>query len=482
MNRPHRIRRQRWQVTAASAADAFALRSALRRDSDLTLLPVLERVFAELDDGERDIHLPRLEIKVRLSAVDRLADELPEQLLAATRLALAEALDGPPETRVGPRDASAGARLRRYLVSGQIDWFDAGHDSADVAQRLADEAARWSTAPEAAWLQLLVDLPAGQRRVDVFFRFLQLLDAGGRAAWAAFAARQAAARGGRVAAVLAALQHLQAGRPADPALRLQALCLLLVAGESAGVTRWRSEWRAAVDACAAQLASLSAADRESWREVAHLSEAGPERSPPASEPPPATMPPVAVDPEKRPFLPVDRDNVPGLPLSACGLVLLHPYLPRLFAALGWVAADPPRDEPFPPACLPRAAALLHWLATGREAPYEFELGVAKLLLGLAPDDPLPVAAGLLGAAERDEGAALLAAVVEHWPALGKTSVDGLRLSFLQRAGLLYPAPDGWLLRPQCEGFDLLLDRLPWGIAIVRLPWMRRPLHVEWMPA
>ena len=51
MNRPHRIRRQRWQVTAASAADAFALRSALRRDSDLTLLPVLERVFAELDDG-----------------------------------------------------------------------------------------------------------------------------------------------------------------------------------------------------------------------------------------------------------------------------------------------------------------------------------------------------------------------------------------------------------------------------------------------
>ncbi len=74
------------------------------------------------------------------------------------------------------------------------------------------------------------------------------------------------------------------------------------------------------------------------------------------------------------------------------------------------------------------------------------------------------------------------AVVEHWPALGKTSVDGLRLSFLQRAGLLYPAPDGWLLRPQCEGFDLLLDRLPWGIAIVRLPWMRRPLHVEWMPA
>ena len=126
--------------------------------------------------------------------------------------------------------------------------------------------------------------------------------------------------------------------------------------------------------------------------------------------------------------------------------------------------------------------MLHWLATGRDEPFEFEQGMAKLLLGQAPDDPLPVAAGLLGAAEREEGVALLAAVVDNWPALGKTSVDGLRLSFLQRGGLLYPARDGWLLRLQAESFDLLLDRLPWGISIVRLPWMRGTLFTEWMPA
>ena len=102
-----------------------------------------------------------------------------------------------------------------------------------------------------------------------------------------------------------------------------------------------------------------------------------------------------------------------------------------------------------------------------------------MLLGLRPDDALPVAKGLLGDAEREEGGALFAAVLEHWPALGKTSTDGLRLAFLQRGGLLYPATDGWLLRPQTETYDILLDRLPWGISIARLPWMNRNLHIEW---
>ena len=40
------------------------MRSALRRENELSLLPALESAFAELDDGERDIHLPRLEIRV----------------------------------------------------------------------------------------------------------------------------------------------------------------------------------------------------------------------------------------------------------------------------------------------------------------------------------------------------------------------------------------------------------------------------------
>ena len=120
------------------------MRSALRRENELSLLPALESAFAELDDGERDIHLPRLEIRVSVSSLERLAEELPEKLRAATRLALAAALDVQPGQRALVRDLSSGVRLRRYLGSGQVDWFDAERDGAEVARQLAAEAALWS--------------------------------------------------------------------------------------------------------------------------------------------------------------------------------------------------------------------------------------------------------------------------------------------------------------------------------------------------
>lgn len=499
MSVTHRIRRQRWQVRAASAIDAFALRAMLHRENELHLLPALEDAFDACAAGERDIHLSRLELTVRVSSLENLAKELPGKLTESAIQALAEAVadllaDEPAE----PRDFSPAVRLHNYLNSGQVAWFDADRDPVEVARQLADEARQWSTSPAAAWHDLLSDLPPdGPARSDAFFRFLQLLDAAGRAAWWDFAERLGESVGGDLSAPLRLLHQLQAGRPADHALRLQTLALLLLASDPRGSTQRRAEWQAAVQSCAGQVGPLAASmattadttvDGDFWQKMASLFDEAPDqsfdeqsrqRSPLINAPLNASAD-ASVNPQNRPIFPVDRDLPLGLPVHAAGLILLHPYLPRLFTALGLVAADHRQGEPFPWAALPRAAALLHWLATGRDEPYEFALGAIKLLLGLTPDDSLPVAAGLLNEAEREEGEALLRAVVGHWSALGKTSIDGLRVSFLQRCGLLYATDDGWLLRPHAESFDLLLDRLPWGIAIVRLPWMARSLHTEWL--
>lgn len=505
MSVTHRIRHQRWQLRAASAADAFALRATLRRENELNLLPALEAAFDACDAGERDIHLPRLELTVRVSSLENLADELPGKLTAAATQALAEAVaDLSADESTAPRDLSPAARLRNYLHSGQVAWFDADRDPAEVARLLADEARQWSTSPDAAWLDLLSDLPPdGPVRSDAFFRFLQLLDAAVRVAWWDFSERLGEAVGGDLSAPLRLLHQLQAGRPADHALRLQALALLLLAGDPTRSPAHRAEWQAAVQACARQLGSFAVVDRENWLKIENLfADEAEEKSlqsrwsvqVPHRIVTPNNRIPLAGTPanlQSSPIFPVSvgaspgshgRETTLGQPVHLAGLILLHPYLPRLFSAFGWVAAEHRQGEPFPSAALPRAAALLHWLATGRDEPYEFALGTIKLLLGLSPDTALPVATGLLGEAEREEGEALLAAVVSHWSALGKTSIDGLRVSFLQRGGLLYPADDGWLLRPQAESFDLLLDRLPWGIAIVRLPWMSRSLHTEWLSA
>jgi hypothetical protein len=98
---------------------------------------------------------------------------------------------------------------------------------------------------------------------------------------------------------------------------------------------------------------------------------------------------------------------------------------------------------------------------------------------VTPEDPLSVAEGLLNDEDRAEGDALLAAVVEHWAALGKTRIDGLRGSFLRRRGLLRTGDRGWQLRMESESFDVLLGRLPWAVGVVKLPWMPTPMFIDW---
>jgi Contractile injection system tape measure protein len=126
----------------------------------------------------------------------------------------------------------------------------------------------------------------------------------------------------------------------------------------------------------------------------------------------------------------------------------------------------------------RALGLLHFLATGQPAAPEYELLLPKILCNVPLDVPANAPAELT-AAEREEAEALLAAVIGHWTALGDTSVDGLRGSFLARPGKLSRRGAEDLLQVEQRSYDILLDRLPWGIGMVQLPWMEKILRVEW---
>lgn len=172
----------------------------------------------------------------------------------------------------------------------------------------------------------------------------------------------------------------------------------------------------------------------------------------------------------------ERGDGAGMGVEAAGLILLHPFLPTLFQAAGIVAAG---THVLETRSLSRAAALMYWVASGRNEVFEFELPLIKVLLGLTPADPLPVARGLLDDADRQEAEALLQAVIDHWTALGRTSLDGLRESFLCRRGLLRADDECWRLQVEGAAFDMLLARLPWEISYVKLPWMKRPIITDW---
>jgi hypothetical protein len=175
--------------------------------------------------------------------------------------------------------------------------------------------------------------------------------------------------------------------------------------------------------------------------------------------------------------PAGDDDVPridldeGVHVNCAGLILLHPFLPRLFEAVG-IAGEGALLEP------ERAVALLHFLATGRRVAPEYELALPKVLCNMPLE--IPAASPIdLTSAEEEEAAALLAAVIRHWDALGDSSADALRHTFLTRAGKLSRRGDDDVLQVETLSFDVLLDRLPWGIGTIQLPWMERMLRVEW---
>lgn len=156
-----------------------------------------------------------------------------------------------------------------------------------------------------------------------------------------------------------------------------------------------------------------------------------------------------------------------------GLVLLAPYLPALLDHLGYLKASGPEAKY-------RAAHLLYYLATAASEPDESQLGLIKLLSGLAWDEAVPKEISL-SPEEKEEAEALLLAVIRNWPILKNTSPEGLRTGFLQRPGLLSwsEGRQAWLLQVERQGMDILLDQLPWGFSVIKHPWMGQMLMVEW---
>ncbi|MEK8048730.1 contractile injection system tape measure protein [Ideonella sp. DXS22W] len=185
----------------------------------------------------------------------------------------------------------------------------------------------------------------------------------------------------------------------------------------------------------------------------------------------------------------------GVAVVNAGLVLLWPFLPAFFGRLGWLLTDGPQAgrafaQPALAAC---AARLLHALAQGPgSGPAEADaddpdadppvpehwLPLAKLLCGLAPESPLPASAAP-DAAARAEGDLLLQAVIAQAPILREMSVPAFRGSFLWRDGQLGVRDGHWLLRVERAAYDMVRDRFPWGVSLVRLPWMDTALQVEW---
>jgi hypothetical protein len=161
-------------------------------------------------------------------------------------------------------------------------------------------------------------------------------------------------------------------------------------------------------------------------------------------------------------------------VSNAGLVLLHPFLSTLFTRLQLVEKSNFINE----AAQHRAIHLLQFLVSGQQQHPEHQLALNKLLCGFPLEEPVTAAIELTPA-EKSTAGELLQVVLQRWEKLKNTSVEGLRVSFLQRTGALIPSPDHWTLRVEQRGIDVLLPFLPWSFGVIKTSWMKKTLFVEW---
>ena len=163
-------------------------------------------------------------------------------------------------------------------------------------------------------------------------------------------------------------------------------------------------------------------------------------------------------------------------IENAGLIILHPFLHNLFKATGLMEEDSFEND----FCKQKAVHLLQYLVNGEQQMPEFLMPLNKVLCGLTNQEHIDRFIQLPDAAIIEAGK-LLDAVITHWSVLKNTSAASLQQTFLQRKGKLsFNEPDGyWKLQVERNAVDILLDKVPWGFAYIKLPWMLFPLAVEW---
>ena len=503
-NSPHRVRRQRWLVHVDSTRAAFDVRKRLRDDWQHLLLPAFEKSFDRIASDEEIIRIPKVELRFKVASEEKLTELLPELIDQQLTEQLRELFRKQPDEKPAMwRQSTVGQTrfeiLLHYLRTGSVDWQAASAIASNLAADLTENC-------RDKWPELLAIARGERPSAEFYFRLLQLLpltESGELAralvetvahSWNAplleMLSRLLApeqkyfSRYTQLQLAALILSEALARRDSEKAPALIAIAKRVLPAESKALENFISTLSAPTVALLQPRKGTGA----SVVPASSISEAAVRTAGLRDQPKPESLFKVRTGLESNEDLseetfdtsppasaPKTTDEFP-LMVTHAGLILLHPFLPLFLESTG---VKEKAQTALSPVVLPHVAALLHFLATGQEEIFEYDLAFIKILLGLKPETELCVSEGLVVDREKTEAEALLQSVIDHWTVLKKTSVAGLRSSFLQRQALLCETDTGWKLQIERQPFDLLLEHLPWSISVVKLPWMTQPIHTEW---
>ncbi len=171
----------------------------------------------------------------------------------------------------------------------------------------------------------------------------------------------------------------------------------------------------------------------------------------------------------------DEDSGVGIKVYNAGLILFWPFLTRLFEHLSFVKNGEFVHAEFKN----RAVYLLQYLIFNETDFPEYELVLNKILAGMLPEDHLDPFVTLTEE-EKELASSLLHGLINNWEKVKSSTPEGIQETFLQREGILRFKNGEVYLDVEKKGVDILVKSIPWNISLIKLPWMKKTMHVEWV--
>lgn len=161
-------------------------------------------------------------------------------------------------------------------------------------------------------------------------------------------------------------------------------------------------------------------------------------------------------------------------IDNAGLMLIAPFLPRLFTMLELTENGTFKNRD----AQVKAIFLTQYAVFGNEEFPEYKLQLNKLLTNFKTGVPIP-RKSVLTDEDRAVVDSMLEGVLQNWGRLTNTTVAGLQEGFLRREGRLEELEDTHLLTVESKGYDMLLDQVPWNFRTVKFSWMQKAIQVKW---
>ncbi len=165
----------------------------------------------------------------------------------------------------------------------------------------------------------------------------------------------------------------------------------------------------------------------------------------------------------------------GVKIYNAGIILFWPFLTRFFETLSFLKNGVFVNDEF----RNRAVYLIQYLAFYRIDFPEYELVLNKLLTGMLTEDHLEPFVTLTDE-EKTLTTSLLYGLINNWEKVKNSTPEGIQETFLQREGILRFKREEVFLEVEKKGVDILVKSIPWNISLIKLPWMKKPMHVEWV--